>query len=844
MIIAQLRMSVGFFFTLLLLGCSQTNDQPANEPLSDVQRIHPESWPSQAPPLERDPAMEAAIADLLSRMTLEEKVGQVMQADISDVTPDEVREFNLGSVLNGGNSAPGGDNRAAPDRWLALADEFWDASTDRSDGGVGIPTIWGTDAMHGHSNVVGATLFPHNIGLGMVNDPDMMYDIGGITALEMRATGLDWTFAPTVAVVRDDRWGRTYESFSEDPKIVAAYAPRIVEGLQGTLGTDEFLDADHTIATAKHYVGDGGTIDGIDQGNNVSSEDDLRNLHAAGYYPAVNAGVQTVMASYNSYHGRKIHGFQEMLTDVLVGRIGFDGFVVGDWNGHGQVAGCTKTDCSTSFNAGLDMFMAPNSWKGLYYATLDQVRSGEIREERLDEAVSRILRVKMRAGIFDAGRPSSRKYAGNFDLLGAPAHRSVAREAVRKSLVLLKNDAGALPISPAANILVTGDGAHDIGKQSGGWTLSWQGTDNRNEHFPNGMSIYEGFRAAVANHGGTATLSEDGSFDSRPDVAVVVFGEDPYAEGVGDRPHVDYASDDGLNLLRQFREAGIPTVSVFLSGRPLWVNPELNASDAFVAAWLPGSEGGGIADVLLSDVDGKPVYDFDGRLSFSWPRSATQTSVNVGDPDYDPLFPYGYGLTYGSDGELGILPEASGLDESALASRYSLLEFGDPAGGWKLILHDMGGDTLVLDPQSSSPLGNVTIAAADHEVQEDTIILEWSGAASIVLAGSPVDLSAAAREGNVLELRYRVVAHDGGDVHIQMGSDSGNRAAVDVVSAFNEQAGQGWQTGRLRLTCFAEHGVRMGFVDEPLVITADAGLGLQLKSARIVPDPGGASCDL
>lgn len=650
--------------TLILLAACNSQLAERTEQTASDSRIHAETWPKRGRVLVRDDATERRIAELLDQMTLEEKVGQIIQADISAVTPQQVRKYNLGSVLNGGGSAPGGDNRTTPDKWLALADEYWDASTDTSDGGVGIPAIWGTDAVHGHSNILGATIFPHNIGLGMANDPELVYDIGKATALEIRATGLDWTFAPTVAVVRNDRWGRTFESYSEDPRIVAAYAPRIVEGIQGNLKAAEFLSAEHIIATAKHYVGDGGTTDGIDQGDTAISEQALREQQAAGYPPAIAAGVQSVMASYNSYHGRKMHGYKEMLTDVLVGRMGFDGFVVGDWNGHGQVAGCTNTSCPASFNAGLDMFMAPDSWKGVYESTVEQVRSGEISMQRLDDAVARVLRVKIRAGVFESGRPSSRPHAGDFSLLGSPEHRSIARRAVRKSMILLKNTNGILPLNPGLDVLLAGDGAHNIGKQCGGWTLNWQGTGNLNEHFPNGMSIYAGLKEVIEAGGGSVTLSKDGSYSGTPDVAIVVFGEDPYAEFEGDRLSVDYDSNDGLTLLRQFKAAGIPTVSVFISGRALWVNPEINASDAFVAAWLPGTEGGGIADVLVGDSDGIPRHDFEGRLSFSWPKSATQVDVNVGDENYDPQFPYGFGLSYSDDGDLAPLSE----------------EFGQPAG--------------------------------------------------------------------------------------------------------------------------------------------------------------------
>ena len=585
MIEAVKFMCVVLAISLLTVACqSETPNQSTEAPMKqepapsaqtelEAKLINPETWPLQQPVMVRDAEMEKRIVDLMEKMTLEEKVGQLLKPDINDVTPDQVREYNLGSILNGGGSAPDKNLRNTPDSWLALADEFWEASTDTSDGGVGIPAIWGTDAVHGHSNIVGATLFPHNIGLGAANDPDLMYEIGRVTALEIRTTGLDWTFAPTIAVVRNDRWGRTYEGYSEDPRIVTAYAPRFVEGLQGKLGTDEFLNEDRIVATAKHFVGDGGTRNGKDQGDNQSTEEDLRDIHAAGYPAAIAAGAQTVMASYNSFHGEKMHGMKSMLTDVLVGRMGFDGFVVGDWNGHGQVKGCNNKSCPESFNAGLDMFMVPKDWKALYHNTMEQVKSGVISQERLDQAVARILRVKIRAGLLDAPKPSERKHAGNWELLAAPEHRAIAREAVRKSLVLLKNENGLLPLSANARVLVAGDGADNIGKQSGGWSLSWQGTGNTNEDFPNATSIFDGILEALEAGGGSAVLSENGDWFEKPDVAIVVYGEDPYAEGVGDRLSVNFNSEQGLSLLKKFKAAGIPTVSIFISGRDLWVNP-------------------------------------------------------------------------------------------------------------------------------------------------------------------------------------------------------------------------------------------------------------------------------
>jgi len=407
------------------------------------------------------------------------------------------------------------------------------------------------------------------------------------------------------------------------------------------------------IATAKHFLGDGGT-GGVDQGDNGASESELRDVDGAGYRAALGAGVQTVMASYSSWHGVRMHGYQALLTDVLKGRMGFDGLVLGDWNGHAQLPGCTPDSCAAALNAGLDVFMAPDGWRALHAHTLAQVASGEIPAARLDDAVRRVLRVKLRAHLDREGRPSSRPFAGRFELLGAPAHRAVARQAVRESLVLLKNHQHLLPLSPHAQVLVAGDGADNIAKQSGGWTITWQGTEP-NQDFPHAQSIYAGIARCVTAAGGTARLSEAGEFHTRPDVAIVVFGENPYAEGAGDVPTLEYSPGDkrDLALLRRLRAAQVPVVAVLLSGRPLWVNAELNAADSFVAAWLPGPEGEGVADVLFRAPGGSVRYDFRGKLPFSWPRSARVPAVDSGEP---PLFPYGYGLTYEDEGELQPLP--------------------------------------------------------------------------------------------------------------------------------------------------------------------------------------------
>ena len=813
------------------------SSNPVEKTEPEESLINPENWPLQQPVMVRDPEMEQRISDVIARMTLEEKVGQLMQPDINDVTPEQVREFNLGSILNGGGSAPDKNLRNTPDSWLALADEYWEASTDRSDGGVGIPLIWGTDAVHGHNNIVGATLFPHNIGLGAANDPDLIYEIGRVTALEILTTGLDWTFAPTIAVVRNDRWGRSYESYSEDPEIVAAYAPRFVEGLQGKYGSEEFLGEDRVIATAKHFVGDGGTKNGVDQGDNLSTEAELRDIHAAAYPAAIAAGVQTVMASFNSFHGEKMHGMESILTGVLVERMGFDGLVVGDWNGHGQVKGCNNKSCPESFNAGLDMFMVPTDWEALYRNTIRQVQSGVISQQRLDQAVARVLRVKMRAGIFDAPKPSERKNAGNWELLAAPEHRAIAREAVRKSLVLLKNENALLPLPASAHVLVAGNGADNIGKQSGGWSLSWQGTGNTNEHFPNASSILDGIKEAVEAGGGSAVLSENGEWTEKPNVAIVVFGEDPYAEGEGDRVSVDYAPDDGLALLKKFKEEGIPTVSIFIAGRALWINPEMNQSDAFVAAWLPGSEGAGVADVLIADGNGQPRYDFSGRLSFSWPATAGQVEVNVGDSDYKPQFAYAYGLSYADNVSIPLLSEDPGFFDIEIDESVELIARGKTIGDWRMHLRDADGDTNVTDVRGISPAGQLEVVPADNKIQEDTFIASWNGTASLVIEGEAADFQPQVNEDQVLQIIYKVIAADLGKASVAMG-----QGEMDVTGQLNAKSTTGWQTARIPLSCFVEKGAQMSSMDEPLVIAAEGSLKLQITSVKLTTYRGTVDC--
>lgn len=754
----------------------------------------PENWPTTTGGAPIEPAIEARISELMASMTIEEMVGQTIQADINAVTPEDVRRYRLGSILNGGNSAPGEDARAPAHQWLALADEFYTASMDTTHGHNAIPILWGTDAVHGHNNIVGATLFPHNIGLGATRNVELVQHIGTITAREVIVTGIDWTFAPTLAVVRNNCWGRTYESYSEEPAIVAQYAQAMVKGLQGELGTNSFLSDQQVLATAKHFIGDGGTQGGKDQGNNIDSEIDLRDYHGAGYPAAIDAGVQTVMASFSAWHGQRMHGCKPLLNDVLKQRMGFNGFVVGDWNGHAQVPGCSTKSCPAAFNAGIDMFMVPDDWRQLHKNTVAQVMSGTIPRSRLDDAVRRILRVKFRLGLFEKPKPSERLLAGNYALLGHPNHQAVARQAVGESLVLLKNNKNLLPLRTDQTILVTGSGADNISQQTGGWTLSWQGTGNTNEHFPNGTSIWEGLRSAIEAGGGTAVLSMDGSYRHTPDVAIVVFGESPYAEFKGDVDNLNFASNEALQLLQSFQAAEIPTVAIFLSGRPLWVTPEINAADAFVAAWLPGSAGTGIADVLLRKPNGAINFDFKGKLSFSWPRTATQTTHGHNN---EPLFSYGYGLTYADDGNLPQLPEISGLDGSEESTGSAFFALGKPMAPWSL--QARVGDTSSNVVDARVQLQNVlTIRAIDRAAQEDAQQFTWSGEqrGAIAITGPATDYTAVLHyDDMILVIQYRVDALPQGQVTLFAECGEPCRANLDVTQLFaNTPLGEWTQT--------------------------------------------------
>ncbi len=794
-------------------GCVTAAEAPTVDPAGTA---HPELWPAAKSRGLVNPETEARISELLSRMSLEEKVGQMIQADTSAIKPEDLRQYPLGSILAGGSSPPlGAPDRSPAAPWIATARAFNAVAMEQRPGHMPIPIMFGIDAVHGNNNIVGATLFPHNIGLGAAHDPELVRRIGEATAKETAAAGIDWAFGPTLAVVRNDRWGRTYESYSEDPALVRDYAGRMIEGLQGT-GEDRIQDG-RVSASAKHFLGDGGTTDGIDQGNTEVAESELIAVHNAGYPPAIEAGTRTVMASFNSWQGVKMHGNRSLLTGVLKDRMGFDGFVIGDWNGHGQVPGCSGTDCPASFNAGLDMAMAPDTWKGLFDTTVRQVREGAIPMARVDDAVRRILRVKFDAGLFDPARP----FEARTSVIGSSEHRALAREAVRKSLVLLKND-GVLPIKASAHILVAGPGADNIAQQSGGWTLSWQGDGNTNADFPNAQSIYAGLAEAVTASGGRATLSADGNFTDKPDLAVVVFGEAPYAEGLGDKRTLEFEADDkkALALLSRLKAAGIPVVSVFLSGRPLWVNPELNRSDAFVAAWLPGSEGGGIADVIVGDAQGRPRHDFAGRLSFSWPKTAGQFALNAGGPAYDPLFPLGYGLSYARPGEVGSLSEDAGIDASATNES------------------DYYGDGQVRAPFSLALGPGISRRQVDSPTrQEGALQLQWQpgGPTTAAIGGVPIDLAFEANAELMLQMTYRVDAPLAGPATLAMGDGK-----VDAQALFT--AGEEWRTVRIPLKCFAQRGGNMARLDPAWALSASGPLTVSFAEIRLATQAPGGVC--
>ncbi|MDE2279220.1 MAG: exo 1,3/1,4-beta-D-glucan glucohydrolase [Xanthomonadaceae bacterium] len=813
--------------TRILLAALLTCTSAGMALAGNAAAVHPALWPKAHWPLPADAALERRVQALMAKMSVQDKVGQLIQADIGSITPAQMRKYHLGSILAGGNSKPGGGRFATVAQWKALTDAFYHAAMDTSGGHVAIPPLFGIDAVHGDNGTIGATLFPQNSALGNAHDPALMRAIGAATAAEVRATGFNWSFAPTLAVPQDPRWGRAYEGYSQDPRVVASYAGPMVEGLQGTPGTASFLDDAHVIASAKHFLADGGTKDGKDQGDAEIDEHTLIAIHSAGYPPAIDAGVQTVMASFSSWNGVKMLANRGLLTDVLKRRMDFQGFVVGDWNAQGQIPGCTNQDCPAAYDNGADMLMAPDSWRGLYEHTLAEVKSGAIPMARVDDAVARILRVKFRMGLFAAGAPSTQPLARESErIVGSAAHRALARRAVRESLVLLKNDGNLLPLDPHQRILVAGEGADNISQQSGGWTLTWQGTGLSNADFPGAQSIGAGIAEQVRAAGGKAEIAPDGHYTRKPDVAVVVFGETPYAEFQGDIPNLRFrpGDDHDLDLIRRLRAQGIPVVAVFLCGRPLWVNREINAANAFVVAWLPGSEGGGVADVLLRKPDGRIDYDFRGKLAFAWPRSAV---VGRGKPQ----FPLGYGLSYADHVNLPKLPEQSGVSgNEVLVDDY--LEKGKATHGYAIAL--TGADGKAVEPiatPAATADGSLHMTALDYKAQEDARRLDWSGGAASfsLVATSPLDLDRQTNGDVMLVTTMRIDAQGAQPAWIGMRCGHDCRGRVELPRA---AVPSGWQRVGVPLKCLRAAGADMHHIVAPFVV--DAGKGTRLAISRVV----------
>ena len=582
---------------------------------------------------------------ILNNMTLEQKVGHVIMPEINSVTPEEVKKYQFGTILNGGGGFPNQNKNSSVQDWKNLSKIYYEASPVID--GVRVPILWGTDAVHGHNNVIGATIFPHNIGLGATRNELLVRKIGNAVAKEVASTGIIWTFAPTVAVPKNDLWGRTYEGFSENTDLVSSLGKSFIAGLQGE--SESFLDEDHILATVKHFVGDGGTNNGIDQGNTIIDEFLLKEVHAKPYYDAINECALSIMASFNSWNGKKMHGNKYLLTEVLKSQMGFNGFIVGDWNGHGQIPGCEDNNCPDALISGVDIYMVPTEWESLYFNTLEQVRNGVIPIERLNDAVQRILIVKEHLGLFNQRVPHS--YNKNF--LGSKDHIALAREAVRESIVLLKNHNNNLPMNPNKKYLIVGEMSQQIENQMGGWTITWQGkswegVNLSNEDFPNTQSIFDSLSNFIIQNGGSVEYSKDGSYKNKPDTVIFVYGETPYAEGEGDIVNLNFSKNNRnlLRKMRMFQKNNISVVSLFISGRPLIVDNEIKYSDSFVSIWLPGTAVEGINDVIFSNKDGSINYDFKGKLSFSWPSKTSNNPLNEKDEDYLPLYKYGYGLTY------------------------------------------------------------------------------------------------------------------------------------------------------------------------------------------------------
>ncbi|MBE3092928.1 MAG: glycoside hydrolase family 3 C-terminal domain-containing protein [Chloroflexi bacterium] len=607
-----------------LAGCKAEAVEKAEEAVAEEQDL----LDTQVIDIYKDvnASIEDRVEDLLSLMTLEEKIGQMTQVERMYITNGDIAEYVIGSVLSGGGSTPYNNT---PEGWADMYDSFQkDALSTR----LGIPIIYGVDAVHGHNNLFGATIFPHNIGLGATRDPELVKLIAQITAIETAATGVDWTFGPCITVPQDERWGRTYEGFSEDPELVAELGKAAIEGYQGA----DLSDDNTILACAKHFVGDGGTVGGVDRGNTQCTEEDLKNIYLYPYLSALEVPVGSIMVSFSSWNGVKMHSNLYLINDVLKEELGFEGFVVSDWAGINDidgVSGISEMDIQEGINAGIDMVMVPDDYLGFINMLTELVNEGKVSEARIDDAVRRILTVKFELGLFE-NPYADRSY---IDTVGSEEHREIARKAVRESLVLLKNEGSLLPLSKDLDsIVVAGGRADDIGSQCGGWTITWQGAVGE---ITEGTSILEAIKNTVSNDT-IVTYSADGSeVPSDADVAIVVVGETPYAEFTGDDKDLLLSTQD-IATINNVLDAGIPVAVILISGRTMIITSEIDKWDALVAAWLPGTEGQGVADVIFGD------YAPTGKLSYTWPRSIEQLPINDTDGSKGSLFPFGFGLTY------------------------------------------------------------------------------------------------------------------------------------------------------------------------------------------------------
>jgi len=583
----------------------------------------------------KDKTISIKAKNLVAEMTLDEKIGQMTQVDHRYLEQkSDIKTYCLGSLLSGGGSAPDTNN---PRSWVRMYNEYQDFALDTR---LGIPLIYGIDAVHGHNNVNGATIFPHNIGLGCSNDEELVQKISEATAREVRATGLDWTFAPCLAVSQDERWGRTFESYSEDTEIVTRLGIASIKGYQG----NNLNNANSVLACAKHYVGDGSTIfgtginGGIDRGDVLVDEKELRSKYIKPFRSAVESGVGSIMISYNSWQSKRLHGHSYLINDILKKELGFSGFVVSDWAAIDDIDEDYKTSIITAINAGIDMVMVPGEHSDKSHSYIEfinllkeSVLEGLVSLKRIDDAVYRILKIKYSMGLFEKPLKDYKK----LNEVGSSSNRELAREGVNKSVVVLQNN-NILPISKnIKNILVAGEHGHDLGYQCGGWTITWQGGSGNTTI---GTTILDGIRDKIGNHS-SVTFSENGDGARDHDITVAVVGEIPYAEMQGDRESLELSNKDKI-LIERLIKTGKPIVLILISGRPMIITPYLEHVDAVLAAWFPGTEGIGIADLLFGDVP--PT----AKLSFSWPKNMSQIPINYGDKTYDPLFPLGYGLTY------------------------------------------------------------------------------------------------------------------------------------------------------------------------------------------------------